>query len=104
MKNAMAERVEEIKKELCRVRVVRPGKISMQKRGAGKRRYNYLSYTFRNESHTEYIKANHVDEINRETESYARFKELVDEWVELSIKLSKLKMKACSKPKVSTEK
>ena len=104
MRNAMTKRVEEIKKELCRLRVVRPGKISMQKRGAGKRRYNYLSYTFRNESYTEYIKANYVDEINKETEAYTKFKELIDEWVELSIKLSKLKMRACSKPEVSTEK
>ena len=93
MKNAMLKRVEEIKMELTRLDLIRPGKLSMQKRGTGKGRYNYLSYTFRNESHTEYVKARDVEEIRKETEAYGKCKELMDEWIELSIEISKLKMK-----------
>lgn len=93
MKNAMRKRVKEIKKELMVLEVIRPGKLSKQKRGTGKGRYNYLSYTFRNESYTEYVRGKCVDEIRKETEAYGKFKKLIDEWIELSIKLSKLKLK-----------
>lgn len=92
MKNSIRKRIKEIKKEIRTLEVIRPGKLSRQKRGATQGRYNYLSYTFQNKGCTEYVRGKHVEKINRETEDYRKFKELSDEWVELSIKLSKLEM------------
>ena len=92
MKNSIRKRIKEIKKELGTLEVIRPGKLSRQKRGTTRELYNYLSYTFQNTGRTEYVKGKYVEKINRETEDYRKFKELSDEWVELSIKLSRLEM------------
>ena len=92
MKNSIRKRIKEIKKEIRMLEVIRPGKLSKQKRGTTQGRYNYLSYTFQNKGRTEYIRGKYLEKINRETEDYRKFKELSDEWVELSIKLSRLEM------------
>ena len=93
MKNAIKNRIKEIKNEIQALEIIRPGKLSKQKRGDKKRTYNYLSYTFKNKGATDYIKEKFIMKINKETEGYHKFKELSDEWVELSIKLSTLEMK-----------
>ena len=94
MKNAIKNRINELKKEIMALEVIRPGKLSKQKRGDKKRTYNYLSYTFKNKGATDYIKEKFVEKVNKETTDYNKFKELSDEWIELSIKLSTLEMKS----------
>ncbi len=93
MKNAIKNRINEIKNEIQALEIIRPGKMSKQRRGEKKRTYNYLSYTFKNKGATDYIREKFVEKVNRETEDYHKFKELSDEWVELSIRLSTLEMK-----------
>lgn len=93
MKNAIEDRINEIKNEIQTLDIIRPGKLSKQKRGDKKRTYNYLSYTFQNKGATDYIKEKFVEKVNKETEAYNRFKNLSDELIELSIKLSTLEMK-----------
>jgi len=93
MENTIKNRINEVKKEIQALEIIRPGKMSKQRRGEKKRTYNYLSYTFQNKGATDYIKEKFVEKVNNETEAYNRFKELSDEWIELSIKLSTLEMK-----------
>ena len=93
MKNAIRNRINEIKNEIQTLEIIRPGKLSKQKRGDKKRTYNYLSYTFRNKGATDYIREKFVEKVNDETEAYDKFKNLSEEWIELSIKLSTLEMK-----------
>ncbi len=93
MKKSIENRINEVKNEIQSLEVIRPGKLSKQKRGTKKGTYNYLSYTFQNKGATDYIKEKFVEKINNETNAYQRFKELSDEWIELSIKLSTLEMK-----------
>lgn len=93
MENTIKNRINEVKKEIQALEIIRPGKMSKQRRGEKKRTYNYLSYTFQNKGATDYIKEKFVEKVNNETEAYNKFKELSDEWIELSIKLSTLEMK-----------
>ena len=93
MKNAIRNRINEIKNEIQTLEIIRPGKLSKQRRGDKKRTYNYLSYTFRNKGATDYIREKFVEKVNGETEAYNKFKNLSEEWIELSIKLSTLEMK-----------
>jgi len=93
MKNTIKNRINEIKNEIQTLEIIRPGKLSKQKRGDKKRTYNYLSYTFKNKGATDYIREKFVERVNAETEAYNKFKNLSEEWIELSIKLSTLEMK-----------
>ena len=96
MKNSIKRRIKELKKEIQKLELIRPGKITKQIRGLKEERYhyNYLSYTFQNKGYTEYIKEKYVERIIGETDDFKKFKDLSDEWIELSIKLSKLEMKS----------
>ncbi len=64
----------------------------MQKRGAAKT-YHQLSYTHRGKGRTEYIRPEFAREIKAQNAAYRRFKKLIDEWVDLEIERSKIKMK-----------
>lgn len=86
------KRIEEIKTELATIGVMRPGAITQQSRG-GKAKFNQLSYTHRMKGHTEYVGKRFVIEVQAQLDEYRRFKALCDEWVELGIEYSRLKMK-----------
>ena len=96
MKNSIKRRIKELKKEIQKLEIIRPGKITKQIRGLKEERYhyNYFSYTFQNKGYTEYIKEKYAERIIGETDDFKKFKDLSDEWIELSIKLSKLEMKS----------
>lgn len=88
----IGKRVEEIKSELATIGPMRPGAITQQSRG-GKAKFNQLSYTHRMKGHTEYVGKRFVAEVQAQLDEYRRFKSLCDEWVELGIEGSRLKMK-----------
>ena len=93
MQNTDKNRIAEIKKEILTFEIVRPGNLTKQKRGTKDNKYNYLSYTYKNKGKTEYIKGKYVQKIQKEIEDYNKFKNLINEWIDLSIKISKLEMK-----------
>ena len=41
MKNAIKRRIKELKKEIQKLEIIRPGKITKQKRGLKEERYHY---------------------------------------------------------------
>lgn len=82
-------RIKSIKKELQRIGDMRPGSLTQQCRG-GKGTYFQLSYTHQMTGHTEYVRPELAHWIRRQIEEYRRFKQLVDEWVDLAIKHSQL--------------
>ena len=73
---------------------MRPGSLSLQARQSKKAygQYWQLSYTFKGKGHTEYIIDECVKEVEKEVEAYRRFRQLVDELIELSIEASKLRV------------
>jgi len=88
------KKIEKIKQELQTIQQVRPGSLTRQyhnpkdKTGA----YYQLSYTHKMKSHTEYVRSEFVPKIRREISEYKRFRVLVNQWVELAIKHSKMQM------------
>lgn len=92
-------RINKIKTELFEIVEMRPGALTEQfhKRGDKQWPYWQLSYTHKNKSRTEYIRDGFVKQIKKETKEYGRFKNLINEWIDLSITLSKLKLQAAKK-------
>ena len=92
-------RIEKIKAQLCEIGEMRPGSLTEQYKNSEKQTGSYyqLSYTLEMKSRTEYIRKENVGNIQRQIKNYKRFKQLIGEWVSLSIEHSKLTMKLTSK-------
>lgn len=83
-------RIETIKRTLACLGDMRPGSLSVQTRSWGGH-YRQLSYTHLGKGRTEYVPPKRVKEVTRQLANYRKFKELTQEWVNLSIELCKLK-------------
>ncbi len=81
--------------KLAAIDEMRPGSLSRQFKDPENQTGGYyqLSYTRSMRSRTEYIGNGAVPEIRRQVANYKRFKELSDEWVDLGIEHSRLKIK-----------
>jgi len=103
MKN-MRQRIETIKNQLLGLGEIRPGSLSLQYNVCGnptcrcKRPdnpvrhgpYYQLSYTRNRKSKTEFVRSEDVKEVRQQLKNYRRFKELTDEWIDLSLELARL--------------
>jgi len=87
--------IRRIKKELSGLGPMRPGTLSLQYKVPGEKKgaYYQLSYTHKMKSRTQYVRPEWVDEIQGQIEVYKRFKELIEEWINLSIEHSQTRMK-----------
>ena len=88
------KRIREIKKEIAKTGPMRPGSLSRQYRNRAEKKLGYwqLNFMRRMKSRSEYIRDEHVDAVRAELEAYKAFKKLVEEWVEIAIEQSRLKM------------
>lgn len=105
-------RIQRIKEELQALGDMRPGALSAQynvcgnptcrcKHPTGPQRhgpYCQLSYTHLGKSTTEFVRKADVAELKRQMKNYQRFKKLVDEWVDLSVTIGKLRKKLAVTP------
>jgi len=84
------QEIAEVKQALCELGRIHPGSVSKQNqvRGSG---YYYLSYSFKNEGHTLYVREEHLDQVREEVENYRKFRSLVNRWIELEIEYSRLR-------------
>ena len=96
-------RIREIKRELAKLPAMRPGTLSEQYNTCGqpncrckdKREpfkhgpYLQLSYSFRGRSHTEFVRREELETVQAQLVAYARFRELTEEWIALSIEIAK---------------
>ena len=87
-------RIEGIKKALLETGPMRPGSLTRQYQDPKQRTGAYwqISYTRQMKSRTEYGRREWVKELRRQIATHKRFKRLVDQWIDLSIKQSKLAM------------
>ena len=94
------KRIESIKAQLAGIEGMRPGSLTRQYKDPKNRRgaYYQLSYTRDMRSRTDYVPRDYVRELRREIQNYKRFKVLTDQWIALSIELSRLMMKRASRP------
>ena len=95
------KKIEKIKQQLVTIQQMRPGSLTRQYRNPKDKTgaYYQISYTHKMKSRTEYVRLEFVDPIKEQISEYKRFRELVDQWVELSIEHSKMQMKIALKAK-----
>jgi hypothetical protein len=93
------QRIEAIKRSLTKLGSMHPGSLSEQYNVCGKLRcrckapqkprrhgpYYQLSYTWRGKSSSRFVRPERVTEIRHRVETYKRFRELVNEWVDLAV-------------------
>ena len=87
-------RIGRIKEALQEIGPMRPGSLTRQYRDPEERvgAYWQISYTRQMRSRTEYVRPEWVAETRRQITTYKRFKRMVDQWVDLSIEHSQLRM------------
>ncbi len=109
--SVLQKRIESIKNELGELGDMRPGSLSKQFSTCGNAScrckdpenprkhgpYYQLSYTRKGKSRTEFVGRERLDEVRHQLENYARFKELTNEWIDLSIELAQEKRKQAKK-------
>jgi hypothetical protein len=93
--NRIQKRIAAIQSQLAQLGPLRPGCLSRQYRDPKLKKgpYYQLSYTAQMKSRTEYIHPDLVPQIEKELAEYRRYRELNQEWVQLSIEWSRLKIK-----------
>jgi hypothetical protein len=91
--------IRKIKNELWEIGPMRPGSLTLQYKAPAEKKgpYYQLSYTHKMKSKTQYVRPEWVNEIRKQIEVYKRFKKLIEEWIELSIESSQIKMKQVKK-------
>jgi hypothetical protein len=88
------EQIERIKRELLALGPMRPGSLTRQYRlpKQKQRPFYQISYTHQMKSHTEYARPDNLPALRREIATFRRFRKLVDRWVTLALKASKLRI------------
>ena len=88
-------KIRAIKEALNRIGPMRPGSLTRQYKDPAEKRGPYwqISFTRNMKSRSEYVRKECVPEIRKQIAAYKRFKRLMDEWIDLSIEMSKLNLK-----------
>jgi len=100
-----SERISEIKNEILELGELRTGSLSQQWNVCGNPNcrckdakkpkkhgpYYQLSYMRYKKSQTEFISKDNVESVKKHIANYKTFMKLKDEWIDLSIEISKLK-------------
>lgn len=86
------QEIDRIKQELTTIGSMRPGAVNRQYRDKTARQgiYHQLSYSRHGQSHTKHVRVDELAEIKRQVATYKRFRELVEQWVDLAIEESEL--------------
>ena len=94
------KRIAQIKAALAAIDDMRPGSLTRQYKDPENQSgaYYQLSYTRQMKSRTDYVARECVREVRREIANYKRFKALREEWVDLSIEHSRLRIKLARNP------
>ena len=105
---ALEKRIEIIKGKLSALGDMRPGSMSTQFNVCGNPTcrckdkdnpkkhgpYYQLSYTHKGRSKSEFVKKEDLAAVKKQLKNYQRFKKLTADWVDLSLKLARLRKSA----------
>ena len=96
---SIEKQIKKIKQELMTITEMRPGSLTKQFKNRKDQTgaFYQISYTSKMKSKTEYVRPQHVEDLQNQIESYKKFKKLIGKWVALSIEHSKLKMETSNK-------
>ncbi len=94
-------KIQKIKDELWEIGEMRPGSLTLQYKVPKEKKgpYYQLSYTHKMRSRTQYVRAEFVDETRQQIEVYKRFRKLIEEWIDIAIEHSQIKMKQAKRMK-----
>ena len=89
------KKIEFIKTEIQKIGHMRPGSINEQFKDPKEKTGSYyqLNYTHKMKTYTDYVRKAQVSNMKKETSEYKKLKEMIEEWIELSISASKLRIK-----------
>ncbi len=89
------EKIARVKKQLAELGPMRPGSVSRQYRDPKekKRPFYQISYTHRMKSRSEYVRPENLAAIRAETANFRKFRKLVERWTDLSLELSRIRVK-----------
>lgn len=104
-------RIERIKRELLSIGPMRPGTLSRQYSACQKpgckcvdpvnpRKHGpfyQLSYTHQGKSTTRFVRPAYVATIRKELAAYKRYRNLTQEWVDLAVNLSQMRLEQARK-------
>ncbi len=94
----MQMQIERIKTQLLKLGPMRPGTLSCQFKDRENKKGPFwqLSYTYQMKSKTEYVRPAFLKQIKTETANFKKFKKLTQQWVDLSLALSKEMVRTAS--------
>ena len=100
--NPIEKRIARIKEELRRIGEMRPGSLTYQYQRPKEKKGGFyqISYTYRMKSKTEYVKAEFVKDLKGQIATFKRFKKLMQQWVDLAIRHSQMKIKLAKEAKI----
>jgi hypothetical protein len=96
-------RIERIKGEIAKLDRIHPGSLSQQYNVCGQAHcrckadppqrhgpYHQVSFTWRGKNTSRFVRKDDLARVTRELKNYERLRALTDEWIELSMELTKL--------------
>ena len=102
----LEQRIESIKRDIADLGDLRPGAMSLQYNICGNPScrckadpplkhgpYPQVSFTWRGKSTTQSVRADEVEEVRLQLENYHRLRELVDQWIDSALELSRLRLR-----------
>jgi hypothetical protein len=102
---ALELQIERVKRELAGLGDLRPGSLSEQYNVCGNPScrckadppkkhgpYYQLSFTRKGRSGTKFVKKPQLSEVKKQLKNFARLRNLVDRWIELSTELCQLRL------------
>ena len=105
----MHKKLDQIKKNIAGIRAelitigeMRPGSLTYQYQRPKEKKGGYyqISYTYRMKSKTEYVKTEFVQDLKGQIATFKRFKKLMQQWIDLSIQHSQMKIKLAKEGKI----
>ena len=96
------KKIAAVKGELMTIGEMRPGSLTYQYQRPKEKKGGFyqISYTYRMKSKTEYVKAEFVQDLKTQIATFKRFKQLMQQWVDLAIQHSKVKIKLAKASKI----
>ena len=81
---------------------MRPGSLTYQYQRPKEKKGGFcqISYTYRMKSKSEYVKAEFVQDLKGQIATFKRFKKLIQQWVDLALQHSKIKIKLAKEGKI----
>ena len=100
--DSIERKIAGVKEELITLGEMRPGSLTYQYQRPKEKKGGFyqISYTYRMKSKTEYVKAEFVQNLKRQIATFKQFKKLMQQWIDLAIRHSQMKIKLAKEGKI----